>query len=469
MGGLSKKAYQFETIAKKSKKPVVTLDGGALLFKNRTLSKGQEIQEKITAEAIIKSYNLIGYDAVGVSALDLSAGIDFLTELTKISDFPWLSANLVEKSSTKPLFSPSTIVRSGSLNVGVIGLTGSLLHLSIPDKNKYTAIEWQNILPEIIDTLSSKTDLIILLSSLQPSENKEISRQLSKINIIIQAGVSTANMAPTLANNTIICQTGKQGKYIGILDIDWQLSKKWGDNSADLLTKNKNSLDRLDWQLSKYNKYSNPLIDLKNNSQALKRYKSLLSSKEQIELQIAQLSENLSQQTNVSSTPSSYKNKFIAMQTSMPDQINVMKLVENLNDEIDHLGKSMKRVPGPMPPEYTGIKRCGNCHQEHLSAWQQTRHAMAYNTLVVKNKQFNLDCLPCHVTSVSSENAIDALALNEQLRNVTCEACHGKGMMHANAPETVKSEVPSQEVCLACHSQDHDDDFNYHRDIKLIH
>ena len=59
------------------------------------------------------------------------------------------------------------------------------------------------------------------------------------------------------------------------------------------------------------------------------------------------------------------------------------------------------RTPPPAAPDqaaYVGVDVCTKCHKEARAVWDATPHARAYATLADQDKQFNLDCVSCHVT-----------------------------------------------------------------------
>ena len=76
----------------------------------------------VTAKAnlMLESLSLMGYDALGIGDDDLTLGKQFLGELSKKAPFPFLSSNLVDAESGKPVFQSSLIKeingsKSGSL------------------------------------------------------------------------------------------------------------------------------------------------------------------------------------------------------------------------------------------------------------------------------------------------------------------------------------------------------------------
>jgi hypothetical protein len=122
--------------------------------------------------------------------------------------------------------------------------------------------------------------------------------------------------------------------------------------------------------------------------------------------------------------------------------------------------------------DYVGSQACMKCHEKIGKRWQLTHHAHAYETLVPKKQQFNIKCVPCHVTGVSILDKKQPLALSlpDSLHNVGCETCHGPGMAHTVNPEEAKlNGSPDAYLCLQCHSTEHDNAFHFDQDKKLVH
>jgi outer membrane murein-binding lipoprotein Lpp len=117
------------------------------------------------------------------------------------------------------------------------------------------------------------------------------------------------------------------------------------------------------------------------------------------------------------------------------------------------------RVPKPPPkgePGYVGVESCSTCHEDARKVWDKTPHARAYATLTAQFKEFNLDCVSCHVTGYDRPGGSTVTHV-EELKDVGCENCHGPGSLHASKPEKVKVPVPKPTgyVCLSCHHPPH--------------
>jgi hypothetical protein len=104
---------------------------------------------------------------------------------------------------------------------------------------------------------------------------------------------------------------------------------------------------------------------------------------------------------------------------------------------------------------FAGIQACAECHEEAYEFWKKTGHAKAYETLVVDFKEFNLDCVSCHVTGYEKPGG-STVTFVDKLKDVQCEECHGPGSIHVESLEA--SDVvlaPPQSLCSKCHHAPH--------------
>ncbi len=479
MGGLSKKAFQLETIGKMHQVPTLALDGGNLLFKEERLSPGLLQQAKITAEGIVDSYSFMGYDAVAVGGRDLTGGLSFLQAQAERSEFTWLSANLVRKKTMQPIFFPSLVRRAGSLTVGIIGLTGEGGALHFPGGDDALLLNWRRVLPDLVTDLASRCDLLVLLSNYSPDENREIARVTPEIHLIIQSSPRSKNQDPELENNSLILQTGKQGKYLGWMLINWQKSKKWGreDTTRELVFK-KQELDGINGRIRRIERRESR-EDLLN----LRSYQNLIASRENLLSEIIFLENELHVLIESGQAPATFENHFIALKENLPDQPAVQKIVDSAKSRVNVAGSSQagSSATASPPPElqpetlvFTGWLTCALCHGPQTAFWKETGHSSAYQTLVSEEQQFNLDCLPCHVTAQYKETLISSndvllLSLPAHLQQVGCEVCHGTGKKHAASQNRSDiSRKPDEAVCRRCHTPERDENFNYENDILRI-
>jgi hypothetical protein len=117
------------------------------------------------------------------------------------------------------------------------------------------------------------------------------------------------------------------------------------------------------------------------------------------------------------------------------------------------------RLPPPPPfgeLGYSGGQACIFCHREADTFWRSTQHAGAYETLSREFKEYNLDCVSCHVTGYERPGGSNVTHV-DKLKDVQCEACHGAGEGHAKSGGDTKliTRTPSERACRGCHHTPH--------------
>jgi hypothetical protein len=126
----------------------------------------------------------------------------------------------------------------------------------------------------------------------------------------------------------------------------------------------------------------------------------------------------------------------------------------------DHNREAFKDLtPTPVAAgeaSYIGVEACTKCHASQRKFWDQTTHAAAYATLQSQHKEFNLDCVSCHVTGYGKPGGTTVTHV-DGLSAVQCEVCHGPGSKHAEKPkEKNLVQIPDHAFCAGnCHHPPH--------------
>jgi len=202
------------------------------------------------ANLIIESFNLMGYDAIGIGDDDLTMGKEFLLEISKKANFPFLSSNLLDEASGKTLFQSSVIKEIKGLRIGMFSLLSPDFFTNPSDPRR----KGLNIRPPIetaqamIKELKPKTDLIILMSHLGYGKDVELARTSQGINIIVgsHTGINVTYPPPL---STIIVQTGFRGIFGGRLDLVFYNRELIFYNSAKKISLEK-ALNHIDQRLT---------------------------------------------------------------------------------------------------------------------------------------------------------------------------------------------------------------------------
>ncbi len=181
--------------------------------------------------------------------------------------------------------------------------------------------------------------------------------------------------------------------------------------------------------------------------------------------------------------PSSCRNRFIALKTTLPLDRQVEAIVRQTMRQVNELHRRQLADQRRQRKEQqqarqrlkmlTGSAICSGCHQRQAAFWRRTRHATAWQTLAVRQRQLDRDCQSCHVTlpaGTLTRAEIRTLPLNFplELRGVGCEACHGPGRKHAADPAGNHLRRPVASTCTRCHRDDHDTAFSFADKLPLV-
>jgi 2',3'-cyclic-nucleotide 2'-phosphodiesterase (5'-nucleotidase family) len=221
---------------RESQKGVLVLDSGDLLFK-KYMNPIQENELKgmtEKAQLIVESFNLMGYDAIGIGDDDLTLGKEFLLEISKKANFPFLSSNLLNEASGKVLFQSSLIKEINGLRIGIFSLLSPDFFTgpSDPRKKGLTIRQPIEVAQAMVKELKPKADLIILLSHLGYVKDIEMAQTVRGINIIV-GGHSGINLVyPPVIKDTMILQTASRGMFGARLDLFFYNNEPIFYNSA---------------------------------------------------------------------------------------------------------------------------------------------------------------------------------------------------------------------------------------------
>lgn len=159
---------------------------------------------------------------------------------------------------------------------------------------------------------------------------------------------------------------------------------------------------------------------------------------------------------------------FVPMTPQLPQAPKIRALIDAYDRNVAEQNLAWAKAnPKPCPPAaageaaFVGDTACVGCHQAAFDFWKGTSHAGAYETLVQKGKQFNVDCIACHVTGWEKPGGACSIAQVEGRKDVQCESCHGAGSLHVQtgSPSTIVGQVP-EATCRSCHDVENSPHFN---------
>jgi 2',3'-cyclic-nucleotide 2'-phosphodiesterase (5'-nucleotidase family) len=452
--------------------PVLVVDAGGLLYSQPHIAAAMETQEELKADLLVSSYrDALGVAAVGLGASDLARGAEEVRP-------PRQAVNLAPAvAPTGPAGKIPTeapkVIAVGDTNVGVFGVlaAGAVEGLQITDpiaagKGAVAELRKQGakLVVGLIQAPSQAAagelaraiggiDLVIAGLGMSAPEPDRVSPQaeeltgggflvipgnrgqvVSRIEVTMRKGAGLADAGGRAAAAVRIAQIAKR-----IPSVEADLVRFASDASADpaFVAAKKNELAQLQQER----------LDLDRSPLRAPAHGSFFT------LEQVRIGKKLACHLDVQAQTAAYFHAAGEANVKAAQSQPVM----------------------PVPPRtatYVGSAKCVECHDTQVEFWKKSRHAGAWQTLVERGQQFDLECISCHVTGWNKAGGA-TLTKNEDLRDVQCEVCHGPASIHVakEGDEEPKTLVGAPEPALCakqCHTKEHSDTFAYEAYLRDI-
>ena len=244
-----------KTLVDGIRKEMAEEGGSVLLLSGGDINTGVPESDLQDAEPDFRGMNLIGYDAMAVGNHEFDNPLSVLRQQEKWSKFPFLSANIYQKSSGERLFKPWAIFKRQDLKIAVLGLTTDDT-AKIGNPEFFTDIEFRKPADEaklVIQELNmgEKPDIIIATTHMGHYDNGnhgsnapgdvEMARSLPAGSLAMIVGghsqdpvcmaaenkkqvdyVPGTPCAPDKQNGIWIVQAHEWGKYVGRADFEFR-------------------------------------------------------------------------------------------------------------------------------------------------------------------------------------------------------------------------------------------------------
>jgi 2',3'-cyclic-nucleotide 2'-phosphodiesterase (5'-nucleotidase family) len=195
---------------------------GTLLLSAGDMFQGTPVSNLFKGMPVIEVMNYLEFDAMAIGNHEFDWGMDAFRNLLASSRFPFLSANIKDKSGKYlPGVKPFIIVSKKNVKIAVIGVTTPEVMYSTKPGNieGFRVYRPENILPELIRTVKEEgAHIIIVLSHLGLDADRELAQRVPGIHVIVGGHSHTAIKKPVIIGDTIILQAGHYGLYLGVFE-----------------------------------------------------------------------------------------------------------------------------------------------------------------------------------------------------------------------------------------------------------
>lgn len=426
------------------------LAAGPLWFMDPSLDPERQTQDVWKAESIADALADMGLQAWTPGANDFAAGAETLRQLQQRSGARLLAGNVTAQGSAWPA---TTMMDVAGVKVGVAGVTQAKAPTGITVGDPRVTLS--NALQEL-----NKQQAAIKVALLAADRGEALRwiEGMPGFDVVLigkpsdQGDGNDATLSPVLVGDALVVQAPNHLQAVAIIDLFITGEhRRFADGTGLERAEQRQSLERRIADLERR------IAEWQSKSEI--KAADLAARKADLERLRAEL-------RGLSGPVEAPKGSFFRYEVSQVREElgTTAKVTERMGTYYkrvnDHNREAFKdRRPPPVEAgqsRYVGIEECSDCHDEAVDFWRTTGHSKAYQTLAKEFKEYNLDCVGCHVTGYEQPGG-STVTFVDELKDVQCEQCHGAGSAHANDPEKkgLIHRTPPKDLCAKCHHAPH--------------
>ena len=455
-----------------------TVAAGNIWFERPSLDESEVAQATIKAEGIAKVFKHLGITAVTPGPTDFARGVEEYKRLNAMAGVKPHGLNV--KIAGEAL--PGSVVKDLSgIKTGLIFAVEDDLLAGID------GVEVEPIAPKLaaeVKRLEGEgVEALVLIYQGKLAGGKKLLEANPRIDfVLVGEDPRETDQVDAVEGGGHTLEVFDQGRYVGVLKLYDPDGGAADEDYANARTGSKAEIEAVEAQIEHVNKSINKMPPAAPGQEPpmlvtlRERLRALEARKKEIENSAIELPEG----------KRAFIWRAVRLDEAYPEDEVFTKVLGALNADIDKLNRNtdFELIPAKEgEPFYVGNAQCKTCHADAYAFWKTTNHAHALETLQKVNKDFNQDCIGCHVVGynkpggsvlgkLSYKATLDGgLEIEKDLADVGCENCHGPGSKHVEAAMFGKHGKPgnfiknlgiNEQTCMAsCHVQEHSPRFNY--------
>jgi hypothetical protein len=434
----------------------VVAAAGPLFFLDPSLDPQHADQDKAKADTIARVLHEVGFAATAPGRNDWAEGTDGYVKLVGET-----GGVAIVATQAKPPIATSSVREIGGVKVGFVGY-------GQPELDDGTLNVEAFVKRGVDDAKKQGASVLVALAAVGRGEAKRIADAVPELTAVVVGGAKLAGEGNTTAppaeriGDVLIVETGNHLQSVAVLDLYVRdpvtpgAPIKFADASGVAAAAKRDDI-------------THQIDDLHVKIAAWERDPSIAPG--DVAARRTQLAQLEAQRDALDVRPPPARGSFFRytvkeIRASLGEDPTVVAQMLAYYKSVDEHNRSAfaDRMPRPAASgeaSYVGIDVCTSCHAPARKVWDATPHARAYATLADQFKEFNLDCVSCHVTGYEKPGGSTVTHV-EKLTNVQCEVCHGPGSKHVADPKdaTKIAARPDPSTCIGCHHPPHVEQFD---------
>ena len=452
LGGIDHAAALLASEAKAAPDRLV-LAAGPLFFQDPSLPSERREQDLWKAEALASSLADVGLSAWAPGVNDFAAGADELAKLVQQSKARPLGVDLGPggAAGAGPGAALTAVFDVGKYKVGVAGV-GASPGAEQPADAAAAALE-----RAAAELTAAGAQIRVALIAAPRGEGLRLAEKVPGFDVValgksVESGdANDGSFPPALIGDTLVVQAPNHLQALTYVDLfveggDFDFEDGVGIAALERRDALRARVAELESRLARSGAGTEQRTGLE---QALTQARSDLSGMER--------------SFAVSKPPNGSMFRFqeVQVRESLGASPDVTRRMSEYYRKVnDHNRVALAdREPKPVEqgqPRYVGTMFCPTCHGAATRFWESTKHATAYETLSDQFKEYNLDCVGCHVTGYERPGGSTVTHV-DALKGVQCESCHGPASKHIEWGGDARyiTLTPKESVCRGCHHSPH--------------
>ena len=222
------------TLVNQIREEVQAEGGNVLLLSGGDINTGVPESDLQDAVPDFMGMNLLGYDAMAVGNHEFDNPRAILDMQQDLAKFPFLSANIIDEKTGKPLFKPYTLIDVNGLRVAIMGLTTTDTPKQTSPEN-VAGLRFEEpvtVAAELVPELEKKADVIIASTHMGHYVDAQygvnapgdvtLARSVDGIDLIVGGHSQDPLFKPDQQNGTYIVQAQEWGKFVGRADFEFK-------------------------------------------------------------------------------------------------------------------------------------------------------------------------------------------------------------------------------------------------------
>lgn len=452
----------------------IFIDAGDWLFEHAELPEHMQPQERAKADVLAEAHRQMGTLFSVPGNRDMALGAPLYLEMMEAAQMRPLGANVEILGQA---LDPSMRVELGETAVLFVGAVDPELFEGVDE-----VIVWDEV-EAVAASLSLRQDgeVVVLVYQGDHLRARAVAEAVGGIDFVVVGHDPRRRDEPESVEGLHLVEAYDQGRYVGRL-------KLYGSSfEGPFVDARGGGMERRASLRRQIEHVENDLrlLEVRTGGESN-------AMTERLEARLAdlqtELDEQIRQAIEIPEEGRAFLFDAIAMVPGYRLHEEMQERREEYNRSLAELSRGVEREVIPVADGeafYIGTDQCTACHGAAHSFWEGTAHSSAVATLEERHKEYDQNCIGCHVVGWEEpggsvlgqlvyEAEIGGHGFEKDLRDVGCESCHGPGSEHFVAPLDAQGvaqniiAAPTEAQCVQCHVPEHSPRFDFDVYVRRV-